>query len=173
MEKRVNFCHMAITLSGSEREDEEFRQWKRLFKGIEDISHKADISSPIIESAPLAENDWMTVLITGKDLFIGIYNEEQNTIRSSCVFNEVKMLTSKFIERLIDDVSEIASNKLKNNHKNINSLWGKQLVRSLSQEYSINEKVKYSQAIKCLEKVNSTPLDVRERKVNVNAYLQR
>ena len=171
--KQVDFCHMTITLDGSERQDQEFRQWKTLFEQIERESRKLDYPTPIIESVPVSRDKWLSTMITGHDLFIGLYDKQKNEMTSLCRFDEVKRVTSEYISRLTDDVKGVSRNEINHNPEKLAPLWGKQMVIRLSKENNMDDRIKCAQARKCLEKMIAKPIDMIERKVSIDAYLQR
>ena len=90
------------------------------------------VHDPVIVSAPLALDKYLNVVMTGQDLFLGIY--ENGAIRRNIEFDEIKELPFFATEELIETAKAVNA-KQKVRHGTLYKLWGTEIVKIRREEF--------------------------------------
>lgn len=125
--------HLKVLHDGSEESKEEYRQWRSYFKGIEDMAKGLKLEYSFEESLFL-DGAVLSLYITGRDLYLGIWDKQTNTFSQEVKFDDVKYIGSNVFRGIENDAKlafggfeDINDKKRLQNNKALH-IWPKQVV---------------------------------------------
>ncbi len=95
--------HINIYHDAHELTREKLSVWSKIYDKIELLSQQFTFD-PIARLRPLSKEQSFVVLVTGKDVFLGIYNHETNTICNHVDLDKVLYSSDMIISQLCSDL---------------------------------------------------------------------
>ena len=125
----TSICHMNVEHNNDESILAEVRSLKGYFDSLEKITLNK-IPNPVIDMIPLPDEDkYLSILFTGRDIFIGIYNTVDKDLTTKCNIDDIKYMSLKTAKYIYDEALAMTNGEIVRDNRKIASLWGKELAK--------------------------------------------
>ena len=162
-------CHLKISYEDTERTREALRIWARFYKELEQKA-KGMTKDPAIVAIPISETEAFTVLLTGRDAFLGVYSHDTKDISQECNFEKIIYMRTGALDKLLQYISNMEKNLEIPHYHNLASLWGRQIVKIRAAESIFNqtpeELAKLAKAQVNLKKLENAYLPLMPKREN-------
>ncbi len=95
--------HLNIYSNKDQDSQHKINAWSRIYGEMQKESHKFKMD-PIAELVPLSKGNALTIIISGKDLFLGIYNDKTSQIINHTELNDILYFYGSTIRELYTDL---------------------------------------------------------------------
>ena len=133
--KNYILCHhLNVKYNGDECMREKLSIWDNFYKNLQDVS-KHKVNDPVVEIAAYSKTKSFAVFVTGRDLFLAVYNINNNSLVNVADAEDIlSVKTSKTLE-LYRRLIKIRNNYEKQESPNeLLALWGSYIPKVRNEE---------------------------------------
>lgn len=116
---------------------EKLSVFMRLYDKIESLSHKVKVD-PIVAYTPVSKTQALTVLVTGKDLFLSLYDRQNNTLHNAAELDKILYTQGDQMLVLYEDLMQENTNSRIPINLNMRKLFGQYIPKVKREESVIN-----------------------------------
>ena len=121
--------HFTIYHGSDETTKAMVRQWTRCFDSIEEMSHGLSFGLYATTDIDIGDDMALSLLITGRDLFLGVKNTKTKQLFQEAEFEQIKYLSSNAISCIRKDIAAMIKNdRLTKQDKRNVAFWGRQIA---------------------------------------------
>lgn len=97
--------HLNIYHSKNESDKELLRAWNKIYDKLEQLSHKMS-ANYLIDLIPVKNDKDILVIVTGRDLFLGLFDERTEQLTNKATLDEILITRGGKVHDLCKDIKQ-------------------------------------------------------------------